>query len=66
MLASLLAALVGSGLAQVLAPAFPMPVVIETSAYVALALIAVVVGVLASLAALRRAIGVDPALAFAG
>jgi putative ABC transport system permease protein len=65
-LASLLAAALGSALAQVLAPAFPMPVVIETSAYVALPLIAVVVGVLASLAALRRAIGVDPALAFAG
>jgi putative ABC transport system permease protein len=65
-LASLLAAVVGSALAQVLAPAFPMPVVIETSAYIALPVIAVIVGVLASLAALRRAIGVDPALAFAG
>ena len=65
-LASLLAAIVGSGLAQVLAPAFPMPVVIETSAYVLLPLIAIAVGVLASVAALRRAIGVDPALAFAG
>jgi putative ABC transport system permease protein len=65
-LASLLAALLGAGLAQVLAPAFPMPVVIERGVYLALPLIAVVVGVLASLPALRRAIRVDPALAFAG
>jgi putative ABC transport system permease protein len=65
-LASLLAALLGAGLAQVLAPAFPMPVVIERGVYLALPLIAVVVGVLASLTALRRAIRVDPALAFAG
>jgi putative ABC transport system permease protein len=65
-LASVLAAAVGSLVAQGLAPAFPMPVVIDSSAYLALSLIALVVGVLASLAALRRAVGVDPALAFAG
>ena len=65
-LASLLAALLGTGLAQILAPAFPMPVVIERSVYLALPLIAVVVGVVASLTALRRAVRVDPALAFAG
>jgi putative ABC transport system permease protein len=65
-LASLLAALLGAGLAQVLAPAFPMPVVIERSVYLALPVIAVVVGVVASLTALRRAVRVDPALAFAG
>jgi putative ABC transport system permease protein len=39
---------------------------IDASSYGLLAVIAVVVGTLASLAGLRRAIGVDPALAFGG
>lgn len=64
--ASLGAALLGAGLAHVLRPAFPVPVTIEPAAYVALPFIAIVVGALASLAALRRAVRVDPALAFAG
>ena len=49
-----------------LAPFFPFQVVIAASAYVLLAVVAVVVGLLASLAGLRRAIGVDPAIAFGG
>lgn len=65
-IASLLAAVLGAIVAQALKPAFPLPVVIEPAAYIALPLIAVVVGVIASLAAMRRAISVDPALAFAG
>lgn len=65
-LASLLAAALGVLVAQVLKPAFPLPVVIETDAYVALPVVAVVIGVLASLAAMRRAMRVDPALAFSG
>jgi putative ABC transport system permease protein len=65
-LASVLAALLGTALAQVLKPLFPMPVVIEGTAYVGLAAIAIAVGVISSLAALRRALRVDPALAFAG
>ena len=65
-LASLLAALLGAIVAQALAPAFPIPVVIESSAYFALPVLAVVIGILASLAAMRRAMRVDPALAFAG
>jgi putative ABC transport system permease protein len=52
--------------AQLLAPAFPLPVTIETSAYLVLPAIAVIIGSLASLAALRRAVSVDPAIAFAG
>jgi putative ABC transport system permease protein len=40
--------------------------VIAASAYVLLAVVAVVVGLVASLAGLRRAIGVDPAIAFGG
>ena len=65
-LASLLAALLGAGVAQALKPAFPLPVVIETDAYVALPVAAVLIGILASLAAMRRATKVDPALAFSG
>ena len=63
---SLLAAALGAAVAQVLAPTFPLPVTIETSAYLALPLVALVVGVLASLAAVRRVMKVDPALAFSG
>jgi putative ABC transport system permease protein len=65
-LASLLAAVLGAGVAQLLRPAFPMPVTIGAGAYLALAGVAIAVGVLSSLAALRRVVRVDPALAFAG
>lgn len=63
---SLLAALLGAAVAQLLAPGFPLPITIESGAYLALPLVAVVVGVVASLAAIRRAMKVDPALAFSG
>jgi putative ABC transport system permease protein len=63
--ASFAAAALGALAAQLLKPIFPLPVVIETSAYFALPLVAVVVGSIASIAALRRAVSVDPALAFA-
>jgi putative ABC transport system permease protein len=53
-------------LAQPLAASFPFPVQIPSAAYLRLLLIAVVVGTLASVAGLRRAIVVDPALAFTG
>jgi putative ABC transport system permease protein len=65
-LAALLAALLAMGLAQLLAPMFPLPVTIDATAYLLLPAIAVTVGVLASIAATRRAIAVDPALAFSG
>ncbi len=65
-LASLLAAGLAAGLAQLLRPAFPMPVTIGAGAYVVLAAVALAVGLLSSLAALRRVMRVDPALAFAG
>lgn len=65
-LAALVAALLAVGLAQLLAPMFPLPVTIDAAAYLLLPAIAVTVGVLASIAALRRAIAVDPALAFSG
>jgi putative ABC transport system permease protein len=65
-IASLLAAVLGAPVAQLLKPTFPLPIVIEPAAYLALPVIAIVVGVLASLAAMRRVMTVDPALAFSG
>jgi putative ABC transport system permease protein len=65
-IAALLAALLGAAVAQALKPTFPLPVVIEPSAYVGLPIAAFAIGVAASLAAMRRATKVDPALAFSG
>jgi len=60
--------LVGAGLAEVLANSmkfiFKQPVSIPLSAYLQLPLIAIVVGLVASLVALRKATGADPAAAF--
>ena len=58
------AAMLGGVLAVVLGPLFPMLVVVTTSAFLWLVATAVVIGLLASLAGLRRAVAVDPALAF--
>jgi putative ABC transport system permease protein len=63
---ALLAAVLGVILAQLLAPLFPMTVVMPMRAYLALPAIAIAVGLLASMAGLRRAVAVDPALAFGG
>ena len=63
---SLVSAVVAIAIALALAPFFPFQIVVATSAYVLLAVVAVVVGLVASLAGLRRAIGVDPAIAFGG
>jgi putative ABC transport system permease protein len=63
---ALLAAAVGVILTQLLAPLFPMTVVVPMHAYLALPAIAVAIGLLASVAGLRRAVAVDPALAFGG
>jgi putative ABC transport system permease protein len=41
-------------------------VVVPTSAFVLLPVIAVAIGLLASVAGMRRAVAVDPALAFGG
>jgi putative ABC transport system permease protein len=65
-LAALLAAVLSVGLAQVMEPAVTLPVVTEGRAILVLLGVAAVVGVLSSLVALRRALSVDPALAFAG
>jgi putative ABC transport system permease protein len=65
-LLSLLSALLAVGLATAIAPAVAMSVEVSAATYLTLPLVAVVVGALASFLGLRRAISVDPALAFAG
>ena len=62
---------VGAGVLSVAVAAalkgvFPVPVAVPGSAYGFLAVLAVVVGALASLAGIRRVVTVDPAVAFAG
>ncbi|HEX9177808.1 MAG TPA: ABC transporter permease [Mycobacterium sp.] len=63
---ALLAALLGAIVSVLLGPLFPMRVDIPTLAFVLLPVIAVVIGLLASVAGLRRAVTVDPAVAFGG
>lgn len=60
------AALVGALLSLVLAPLFPMRVDIPDGAFLLLPILAIGIGLLASVAGLRRAVTVDPALAFGG
>ncbi len=63
---AVLAALLGGVLSVLLGPLFPMRVDIPRLAFFMLPVVAVTIGVLASLAGLRRAVVVDPALAFGG
>ena len=65
-LIALVAALLASGLQVLLVPFFPLPVVIPPATFLTLPLLAVGVAVVASLGALRQAVKVEPALAFAG
>ncbi|MDT5094125.1 MAG: putative transport system permease protein [Mycobacterium sp.] len=60
------AALIGSVLSILLGPLFPMRCDIPTLAFALLPAVAVVIGLFASIAGLRRAVRVDPALAFGG
>jgi putative ABC transport system permease protein len=62
---TLLAAVFAIGASQLLKPMFALPIVLPASAFVALPIVAVVVGLMSSLVALRRAIAVDPSSAFA-
>jgi putative ABC transport system permease protein len=62
---SIASAAVGAAIATVIAPRFPLPVVVPQSAYLVLPVTAVLVGVVASGFGLRRAVSIDPALAFA-
>lgn len=63
---ALLAALVGGVLSLLLGPVFPMRVDIPLTAFLLLPVLATAIGLLASIAGLRRAVTVDPALAFGG
>jgi putative ABC transport system permease protein len=65
-IACLIAAALAVGFAQLLLPLFPLTITYTTSAYALLPVIAVIVGALASLAGVRRAVRTDPATAFAG
>jgi len=63
---ALLAAVVGAVLSMLLGPLFPMQVIVPVEAFIALPLVAVVIGLIASATGLHRAVSVDPALAFGG
>ena len=63
---ALLAAVVGAVLSMLLGPLFPMQVIVPGEAYMALPVIAVVIGLMASATGLHRAVSVDPAMAFGG
>ncbi len=65
-LVALIAAALGGVMANFMTGIFDQPVDIPSSAFVVLPLSALVVGLLSSLVALRRAVSVDPATAFAG
>jgi putative ABC transport system permease protein len=63
---AVIAAALGGLLSLILTPVFPMRVEVPASAFLLLPLVAVLIGLLASVAGLRRAVTVDPALAFGG
>ncbi len=65
-LIALVAAVVATGIQAALVPMFPIPVKVPVRAYVQLPILALLAGALASLGGLRKAVNVDPALAFAG
>lgn len=65
-LVTLVAVALATVLAQFLQPVFALPVEVPLSAYRDLVVVAIVVGVVSSLAGARRAMTVDPALAFGG
>jgi putative ABC transport system permease protein len=65
-LVSLAAAAIAALISNFMKGLFAQPVDIPGSAFVVLPVAALVVGILSSLAALRRAVSADPAVAFAG
>jgi putative ABC transport system permease protein len=60
------ASLIAIVIAILLAPTFPMPVTIPSSAAISLPILAIGIGVISSLAGLRKTITADPAQAFGG
>jgi len=63
---ALAAAILAAGLQVLVTPVFPLDVSVPGRAFVQVPLIAVAVALLAGLAGLRKAVSVDPALAFSG
>jgi putative ABC transport system permease protein len=63
---ALVSAAVAVLLTIVLKPTMPMQVDLAGSTYIVLVVVAIAVGLLASISGLRRALSVDPALAFGG
>ena len=63
---ALVAAILAVPLAFVLRIGMPLPVTLSGGSMIRIVIVGIVVGVLASLAAVRRAITTDPALAFGG
>jgi putative ABC transport system permease protein len=61
---TLLAAALGTGMSQFMSGIFAQPVTVPASTYTTLPIVAVAVGLVASLVALRRATGADPVAAF--
>lgn len=59
-------AAIGVLLAMVLGPMFPMRVDVPAGAYLLLPVVAITIGLIASLAGMRRAVTIDPAMAFGG
>jgi putative ABC transport system permease protein len=66
MFVTLVSAVVAIAVAKVVSLGLPFPATINFSAIAQLVLIAIVVGLFASFAGLRRALATDPALAFGG
>jgi putative ABC transport system permease protein len=64
--ACLVAAGLAIAVARLLQPTIPLPVTLTPGSYAMLPVVAVVVGILASLFGVRRAVRTDPALAFSG
>jgi putative ABC transport system permease protein len=63
---SICSAIAAVGVCRAISPSFSFPVSVPSSAYVQLLVVALVVGVLASLAGVRKITHIDPALAFGG
>jgi putative ABC transport system permease protein len=63
---SVASAITAVGVARAISPTFSFPVSVPSAAYVQMLVVAMVVGVLASLAGIRRISRIDPALAFGG
>jgi putative ABC transport system permease protein len=63
---AILAAVVAILLGYLLAPLMPMAVSIPSSTFYVLPIVAIIVGLISSVSGLRRAVRVDPALAFGG